>query len=375
MYFVYLISLATLLLVNSENLVNDISHKIINNHNDIIEVDDPTLLTYETAVALYGIDTANNLKNTNKLVIPDDPDKAYSITATQSRIKLWSQQGDVIPYVVESNNLNDILRQTLSELSQVTNLKFTVRTNQRNYLKFVNSGYCGGLSFIGMIGGGQSIRVPTVKNCFNSKNVATGITKHEIMHAVGFSHQHSYPNRDNHVKILSENIQSGTESNFKKRLENIIDTFGFPYDYKSIMHYKSRTFSKNGGNTITKLDGTVPLGNFGGNSLTQIDIDKINKLYPNKSVQPPTKQPIERPTVKPTNLLLPTTMPSTMPSTRNQCRVVREKCVFPFTFRGITYMSCTDVTDAPGNLWCSTKVDANGKHIAGNWGYCSSSCR
>ena len=45
-------------------------------------------------------------------------------------------------------------------------------------------------------------------------------------------------------------------------------------------------------------------------------------------------------------------------------------CVFPFTNLGRTYTSCTNDTDDNGKFWCSTKVDNEGKHTKGNWGYC-----
>ena len=50
-------------------------------------------------------------------------------------------------------------------------------------------------------------------------------------------------------------------------------------------------------------------------------------------------------------------------------------CAFPFIFAGKIHWSCTDMKD-PGNHWCSTKVDKDGKHIGGAsyWGYCPKSC-
>ncbi|XP_059099413.1 CLIP domain-containing serine protease B10-like [Tigriopus californicus] len=46
-------------------------------------------------------------------------------------------------------------------------------------------------------------------------------------------------------------------------------------------------------------------------------------------------------------------------------------CVFPFILEGRVYNSCTPDYDPNGVEWCSTKVDAQGKHITGEWGYCS----
>ena len=50
-------------------------------------------------------------------------------------------------------------------------------------------------------------------------------------------------------------------------------------------------------------------------------------------------------------------------------------CVFPFKFSEITYHKCTTAyfgTDKPA--WCSTLVDASGKHVKGNYGSCEQDC-
>lgn len=56
-------------------------------------------------------------------------------------------------------------------------------------------------------------------------------------------------------------------------------------------------------------------------------------------------------------------------------------CVFPFTYQGETYNSCTTenyfkrsdltITGAhQGRLWCSVKTGNNGQHVDGEWGHC-----
>ena len=52
-------------------------------------------------------------------------------------------------------------------------------------------------------------------------------------------------------------------------------------------------------------------------------------------------------------------------------------CIFPFKFNEITYYKCTTAyfgTDKPA--WCSTLVDASGKHVGGggNYGFCEQDC-
>merc|ERR1712025_727019 len=44
-------------------------------------------------------------------------------------------------------------------------------------------------------------------------------------------------------------------------------------------------------------------------------------------------------------------------------------CMIPFTFGSKKYLACTK-DGGDGKAWCSTKVDGNGKHIAGNFGDC-----
>jgi len=49
-------------------------------------------------------------------------------------------------------------------------------------------------------------------------------------------------------------------------------------------------------------------------------------------------------------------------------------CVFPFKYKDEIYTSCTSDHDPDGFLWCSTKVDSEGYHLRGNFGYCGPDC-
>jgi len=51
----------------------------------------------------------------------------------------------------------------------------------------------------------------------------------------------------------------------------------------------------------------------------------------------------------------------------------QEACVFPFTYKGALYSTCTTI-DNGGLEWCSTKTDHKGVHTKGNWGNCGSGC-
>ncbi|KAF2884815.1 hypothetical protein ILUMI_21348 [Ignelater luminosus] len=77
-----------------------------------------------------------------------------------------------------------------------------------------------------------------------------GTIVHEFLHAAGFFHQQSAPERDDYVTILWQNILPGKESNFNKYSSNVVTSFGKKYDYDSIMHYDKYAFSSNGEPTI-----------------------------------------------------------------------------------------------------------------------------
>ena len=51
-------------------------------------------------------------------------------------------------------------------------------------------------------------------------------------------------------------------------------------------------------------------------------------------------------------------------------------CVFPFTYAGRTYTTCTTEGHLQQKSWCSTKVDAEGVHVEGegHWGLCGKVC-
>lgn len=127
-------------------------------------------------------------------------------------------------------------------------------------------------SYVGRRGGGpQAISIG--KNCDKF-----GIVVHELGHVIGFWHEHTRPDRDEHVSIIRENIQPGTvfntcvdinkcewmyvftaplglmclvtvcvtgqEYNFLKMEPGEVDSLGEVYDFGSIMHYARNTFSR-----------------------------------------------------------------------------------------------------------------------------------
>jgi astacin len=67
-----------------------------------------------------------------------------------------------------------------------------------------------------------------------------------MMHVIGFYHEHERWDRDLFIDIIWQNIDRGALDQFGKVDLSKTSYYGQPYDYKSILHYDSLAFSKNG---------------------------------------------------------------------------------------------------------------------------------
>ncbi|XP_055372326.1 zinc metalloproteinase nas-14-like [Condylostylus longicornis] len=154
-------------------------------------------------------------------------------------------------------------------------IRFYPKTeNTKDYIKVIGNP-TGCHSRVGHSGGEQTLNLApnTVgKGCFKLYKIV-----HEFLHALGFHHQQSTYNRDDFVTIVEENIKDGHEHNFKKYSISKVTDLGVPYDYESVMHYGSKTFSKNGKPTIVPHDSKAKIGQR--EKLSQKDIAKLNLMY------------------------------------------------------------------------------------------------
>ncbi|XP_053687223.1 tolloid-like protein 1 [Sabethes cyaneus] len=170
--------------------------------------------------------------------------------ATAKKERIWDF--GVIPYEIDGNfsGLHKALfKQAMRHWENYTCIKFVERNpiEHPNYIVFTER-QCGCCSFVGKRGNGpQAISIG--KNCDKF-----GIVVHELGHVVGFWHEHTRPDRENHVVIEKNNIMVGQEYNFNKLTEDEVNSLGLPYDYDSIMHYARNTFSKG-----TYLDTIFPI--------------------------------------------------------------------------------------------------------------------
>ncbi|XP_078588026.1 uncharacterized protein LOC144869039 [Branchiostoma floridae x Branchiostoma japonicum] len=160
------------------------------------------------------------------------------------------------------------IQAAMEEFNRRTCIRFVPRTNEQNYIHIRKSTGCH--AYVGVQGGAQEVSLGD--GCLGKATIM-----HELMHAAGFWHEHSRPDRDDWVYIYLENVPQAQWHAFDKHSES--RTLGLQYDYGSIMHYESHAFSMNGRQVIVPRHSTngVVLG--AATDFSSLDLQKLNTLY------------------------------------------------------------------------------------------------
>uniref|UniRef100_A0A182MN16 Metalloendopeptidase n=1 Tax=Anopheles culicifacies TaxID=139723 RepID=A0A182MN16_9DIPT len=176
-----------------------------------------------------------------------------------------------LPFFADAKGMQ-LIEQAINEYHTKTCIRFVPRMGEKNYVSFETSN-TGCWSSVGMVGGKQAVNLQ-IPGC----TTLVGTVMHEMMHALGFLHEQNREDRDDWVKILYENIKSGTKNNFEKATKGSTNNFGVSYDYGSIMHYSSNAFSTNGRSTI---EAKKPFSGTMGQRIefSKSDLAKINLMY------------------------------------------------------------------------------------------------
>lgn len=101
---------------------------------------------------------------------------------------------------------------------------------------------------------------------------------HEIMHALGFQHEHQVPWRDKFIKVNMKNLRPKSLPSFWKLNDSQVLYLGYEYDYDSVMHYGPYQSSFTQKKVIIALQpGAENMGFL--LRLSHTDIYKINTVY------------------------------------------------------------------------------------------------
>ena len=150
----------------------------------------------------------------------------------------------------------------MDQVESETCVKFVKRTNEPDYLLFIDDGPNRCFSYVGLVGGMQEVSIG------DGCDAQLGVIEHELLHALGKSvisspywfpgiaHEQSRPDRDDYVTVLLDNVQRDRQVNFDKYGTGDVYSMKVPYDYNSIMHYHSTAFTWNGRPTLETADKT-----------------------------------------------------------------------------------------------------------------------
>ncbi|XP_075911356.1 uncharacterized protein LOC142906764 [Petromyzon marinus] len=187
----------------------------------------------------------------------------------------WPKHKDgnvYIPYNISiafSTSDKKVIEQAFQEYHSKTCIRFTPRKlEEEHYINF--QALDGNWSFLGQKGGAQSLSLEPGK-------VTKGVVLHELMHALGFQHEHCRSDRDKYITVQEDNIEEDEQRQFR-----LLDTsdFDLPYDYMSITHYDRCAFSVDGMSpTIIPKSETATIGQR--DCLSPLDVMKIQKMYKN----------------------------------------------------------------------------------------------
>ena len=160
----------------------------------------------------------------------------------------------------------------MNEIQSKTCLRFSpINIYDIDYIRIINGVGCS--SYVGRIGNSQDVTLQR-NGC-----ISKGTAMHELIHAIGFKHQHSHYERDQKITILWNNITPGKEHNFDITSSSSYSNYETAFDIGSIMHYKDDAFGINGKKTI-QAKNPADQNKMGQRSaMSTGDIIRINNMY------------------------------------------------------------------------------------------------
>ncbi|XP_046656133.1 hatching enzyme 1.2-like [Daphnia pulicaria] len=152
---------------------------------------------------------------------------------------------------------------------KISCIRFVPRTIQSDYIKinkFDTTDLSCSSTGLGFYKGLEAHHITLSTSCYQYK---PGTVIHELMHRIGFAHEHNRPDRDTYVNILWDKI---IEKDRRQYAITQGSSLIYRYDYGSVMHYplgiKMTTKLNTNGAVIGQRDG-----------LSKNDVIKLALMY------------------------------------------------------------------------------------------------
>jgi hypothetical protein len=218
-----------------------------------------------------------------------DPDRAH-MDAGAVKPQTWP--GGIIPYDV-SKLSDDQKKQALKAMERWmqtgAHIKFVPRTSEIEYVNFTGKTDAGNNTSLVGYQKGQHAEINITAFWWRQ---GEWMPAHELGHVLGFFHEHQRWDRDTYITVHYENIKPGRASDYDWIPETNWLVTTLPYDYRSIMHYRTCWASRCESECIdghgespcsvldpvgTNYDGVI--GQWGDNKISEGDAARARLAY------------------------------------------------------------------------------------------------
>lgn len=197
------------------------------------------------AAALFLVAAAGAQAPTAPTLLPARPSAGCRVIASRVDTFLGptTWPGGVVPFSYAANvttAMQAAMQSAMLEFRNVTNVTFVPRTNELDFVLVTDSTI--NSSPVGRVGGGQLLHITNWNQHWQ--------IVHELMHVLGFWHEHQRPDRDQFVAVQSANVDPLRAIDYR-----IVPTGRVvgAYDFDSLTHFADTEGGIGGAQTIVVL--------------------------------------------------------------------------------------------------------------------------